>query len=125
MDAFLESQLAARGYSPERNVRVTPGDSRFDLDLLITRSDWRTAVLVEGGQAARIDLDLLKFIAFGRASTWSGPTYAALIVSDKLRRNITGNPNERAFDYARRLCRLFNASEPNIADLLVVEFQTN
>ena len=126
LDAFLDSKLVARGYSTQRNVLVISGSkSKFNLDLLITHSDWRTAVSVQGGVAARIDLDLLKFIAFGRASSWSGPTYAALVVSDKkLNRNITGNPDERAFDYLRRLCPLFYASEPDIADLLVVEYET-
>jgi hypothetical protein len=124
LDAFLEVELKARGYSLTRNVPVT-SDSRFDLDFLITRSNWRAAVLVEGGQAARVDLDLLKFVAFGRAIKWSGFTYAALVVSDKrLFRSITGTGTETAFDYARRLCRLFHAIEPNIADLLVVEFRT-
>jgi hypothetical protein len=124
LDAFLESWLVAGGYSTQRNVRVVSGSrSKFDLDLLVTHSDWRTAVSVQGGVAARIDLDLLKFIAFGRASPWSGPTYAALVVSDrKLGRNITGTVGEGAFDYLRRLCPLFYASEPDIADLLVVEF---
>src|SRR5438477_12012237 len=55
----------------EENVRVT-NDVRFDLDFVITSSDWRRAVLLEGGQAARLDLDLLKFAAYARASKWSG-----------------------------------------------------
>lgn len=125
LDAFLDSKLIARGYSTQRNVRVISGSkSKFDLDLLITHSDWRTAVSVQGGQAARIDLDLLKFIAFGRDNADAGPLYGALIVSDKkLLRNITGNKlGERAFDYLRRLWPLFHAAEPNIVDLLVVEF---
>lgn len=123
-DAFVQAQLAKRGYSSERNVRVADG-SRFDIDLLVEQPDWRAAISIQGGQAARIDLDLLKFIAFGRAKRDSKPVYAVLIASDKfLLRTITGTPDERAFDYARRLRPLFLASTSDVVDLLMVEFST-
>lgn len=123
LDAFVEAQLRSHGYACARNVRVV-GGSRFDVDLLIEQQDWRAAISIQGGQAARIDLDLLKFIALGRGGVRAErPTYAVLMVSDKsLLRTITGAQGERAFDYARRLRPLFLGSASEIADLFVVEF---
>ncbi|MDE3111777.1 MAG: hypothetical protein KGK34_02440 [Chloroflexota bacterium] len=84
---------------------------------------WRAAISIQGGQAARIDLDLLKLIAFARTHRSSMPIYGVLVLSDKvLLRTITGVKGERAFDYAQRLRRLFDAAASEIADVLVVEF---
>jgi hypothetical protein len=82
-------------------------------------------VLLEGGLAARVDLDLLKLIAWGRTIESANPCYGVLIASDKkLLRTITGARNERAFDYLRRLRPLFLGTGLNISDLLMVEFET-
>jgi len=125
LDKFFKAQLSSIGYSVESDrLRVTE-NARFDLDLLITEPDWRTAVLIEGGQAARVDLALLKFIVWGRNIDSPHSGYAALLVSDKkLLRTITGTTDEAAFDYLKRLRPLFSATAPNVADLLIVEFKS-
>jgi hypothetical protein len=99
--------------------------SKFDLDLLINGPNWRAAVLIEGGTAARVDLDLLKFLAWSKREDSVDTSFVALIASDKeLRRNITGTQGETVFDYLVRLRALFSAIDPKVADLLVVEFQS-
>lgn len=124
LDKFFKDQLLSRGYSvTSDNLRVAD-KCKFDIDLLITSSDWQAAVSIEGGQAARVDLDLIKFIAWAKKLKSSDVGYAILIGSDKkLSRNITGTTNEAAFDYLERLFPLFHATNPNITDLLVVEFK--
>jgi hypothetical protein len=83
------------------------------------------AVLIEGGQAARVDLDLLKFIAWSKRKNSPANSFAALIVSDKeLQRSVTGTTGETAFDYLARLFGLFRATGAEVADLLVVEFSS-
>jgi len=84
------------------------------------------AVLIECGQAARVDLDLMKFIAWGRTIEPPDLCYAVLIASDqKLLRTITGTPHEATFDYLRRLSPLFLGTGSNITDLLMIEFETS
>jgi hypothetical protein len=127
LDRFFKDQLLSRGYSVESDRLLVARNCRFDLDLLITGGtggNWVVAVLLEGGKAARIDLDLLKFIAWGRTIESRGLPYGVLIASDKkLSRTITGTPDETAFDYLRRLRPLFLGTESNITDILVIEFE--
>jgi hypothetical protein len=126
LDIYFADQLASRGYSVKRDRLWVVEKSKFDLDLLINGPNWRVAILIEGGQAARIDLDLLKFIAWSKRETSADTSFAALIVSDKkLRRNITGTAGETAFDYLVRLRGLFSATGPKVADLLVVEYESS
>jgi len=123
LDTYFANQLTSRGYSVKRDRLLVAENSKFDLDLLINGPNWRVAVLIEGGKAARIDLDLLKFIAWGRRENSPSTSFVALIASDKkLLRNITGTTKETAFDYLVRLNRLFSTINPKVADLLVVEF---
>lgn len=123
LDDCVEQELARRGYRAERNVRAV-GTSRFDIDLLVDHPEWRAAIAVEGGQAARVDLDLLKLIAFARSNRTTKPLYAALVASNKpLLRTITGTVGETVLDYAKRLRPLFAAAAVDVADLLVVEFE--
>ena len=122
LDAYVELQLRHRGYETTRDVHVARG-SRFDVDVLVDETDWSAAIAIEGGQAARIDLDLLRFIALAHERVASSALYGVLLVSDKvLLRSITGASGERAFDYARRLRPLFLVGAPPLADLLVLEF---
>lgn len=122
LDECVESLLKARGYPTMRNVRVA-ADAKFDLDVVVEDSEWTTGISIEGGTAPRIDLDLLKFVAFARATRQHKPLFGALIVSNKaLPSTITGEKGKRAFDYALRLRRLFLAATSDYADLLVVEF---
>lgn len=123
LDKFFAHQLKSRGYSVMSDHLLVAEECRFDLDLLINGPNWRVAVLIEGGKAARVDLDLLKFIAWGKRENSTDNSFAAFIASDKLLlRNITGTPGETAFDYLSRLRVLFSATSPRITDLLVVEF---
>jgi hypothetical protein len=125
LDRYFFDKLTAKGYSVNRDRLWVAANSKFDLDLLINGQNWRAALLIEGGKSARIDLDLLKFIAWGEKENSADTRYAALIASDKkLLRNITGTPDETAFDYLVRLRALFSATSPKVADLLVVEFQS-
>ena len=124
LDEFFKDQLSSRGYSVECERLRVAENCKFDLDLLISGSNSRTAVLLEGGKAARVDLDLLKLIAWGKRDRSADLAYAAFIVSDKqLSRTITGTPYETAFDYLKRLRPLFSATVPNLTDLLIVEFK--
>lgn len=125
LDIYFADQLASRGYSVKRDRLWVAEKSKFDLDLLINGPNWRAAVLIEGGKAARVDLDLLKFIAWSKRENSADTSFVALVASDKeLRRNITGTQGETAFDYLVRLRALFSATGPKVADLLVVEFQS-
>ena len=91
-DALVQKYLQECGYSTQRNVKVADG-SRFDMDVVVDHADWRAAISVQGGQAARIDLDLLKVIAFGRTRLDKKPLYGVVIASDKpLLKTITGTP---------------------------------
>ena len=123
LDIYFADQLESRGYSVKRDRLRVAEKSKFDLDLLINGPNWCAAILIEGGKAARIDLDLLKFIVWGKKENSADNSFVVLIASDKkLLRNITGTPSETAFDYLVRLCALFSAAGPKVADLLVVEF---
>lgn len=125
LDRFFKTRLSSKGYSVESERLWVTRNCKFDLDLLITGKNWVVAVLLEGGQAARVDLDLMKFIAWGRNIEPPDLCYGVLIASDKkLLRTITGTPNEAVFDYLRRLCPLFLGTGSNITDLLMIEFET-
>lgn len=125
LDRYFADQLTSKGYSVKRDRLWVADNSKFDLDLLINGPNWRAALLIEGGKAARVDLDLLKFIAWGEKENSADTRYVALIVSNKkLLQNITGTHNETAFKYLRRLRALFSATSPKLANLLVVEFQS-
>jgi len=125
LDRFFMSCLLSKGYSVKSDRLWVAQNCKFDLDLLITGKNWVVAVLLEGGQAARVDLDLMKFIAWSKTIESAGLCYGAIIASDKkLLRTITGTPNEAAFDYLRRLCPLFLGTGSKITDLLMVEFET-
>jgi len=125
LDIYFADQLASRGYSVRRDRLFVTEKSKFDLDLLISGPNWRVAVLIEGGKAARVDLDLLKFIAWGKKEDNASTSFVAFIASDKLLlRNITGTRSETAFDYLVRLRALFSAAAPKVADLLAVEFRS-
>ncbi len=124
LDRFFKTRLSSKGYSIESDRLWVARNCKFDLDLVITGKNWVVAILLEGGQAARIDLDLMKFIAWGRSIKPSDLCYGVLIASDKkLFRTITGTPNEAAFDYLRRLRPLFLGTGSNITDLLMIEFK--
>lgn len=125
LDKFFENRLLSKGYSVKSNQLWVTRNCKFDLDLLITGNNWVAAVLAEGGKGARVDLDLMKFIAWGKSLKSSRLRYGVLIVSDKkLLRSITGATNESAFDYVRRLCPLFLGTGSNITDLFIVEFKS-
>ncbi|MFH1716552.1 MAG: hypothetical protein ABIF19_04310 [Planctomycetota bacterium] len=125
LDKYFYSKLTSRGYSVKFDRLWVAEGSKFDLDLQITDSSWSVAILIEGGKAARIDLDLLKFIAWARKEHPPSTSFVSLIASDKeLHRNITGTRGETAFDYLARLCNLFRATGSEVANLLVVEFHS-
>jgi hypothetical protein len=125
LDRFFQNRLSSKGYAVKTDRLWVAQNCKFDLDLLITGRNWVVAVSLEGGKAARIDLDLMKFIAWGRNIEPPNLCYGVLIASNnKLLRTITGTTNEAAFDYLRRLSPLFLGTGSNLTDLLVVEFET-
>ena len=107
---------------------ITIWPTRFSLDLFIKGRSFGVAVEVETGKGARIELDLLKLMAFARQTSKAPdfPIYGWLLVSDKhLLRTTTGTQRETGFRYTKRVLRLLDLPASGLGDLLITEFPTS
>jgi|GEM_PF-5703563 len=115
--------LRGASYGIDEDVKVAP--TRFKIDGVIKRDGFWVACEVEEGKGARVELDLLKLMAFGRRTTEGLPIYGCLIVSDQpLQRSIVGRSDEAAFSYVKRVLRLLDLPNSGLDDLLILELPT-
>jgi len=116
--------LRNASYRIDEDAEVPP--TRFTIDGVIKSDGYWVACEVEEGKGARIELDLLKLMAFARRTTEGLPVYGCLIVSDKsLLRTTTGRADEAAFNYVKRVLRLLDLANSGLDDLLIVESPTS
>lgn len=112
--------LRNTSYRVDEDAEVPP--TRFTIDIVIKRDGYWVACEVEEGKGARIELDLIKLMAFGKRGTQSLPIYGCLIISDKpLLRTNTGRADEAGFNYIKRVLRLLDLPHTCLNDLLIVE----
>ena len=115
--------LRGASYGIDEDAEVPP--TRFTIDGVIKSDGFLVACEVEEGKGARIELDLLKLMAFGNRANGSSPVYGCLIVSDKsLLRTTTGRVDEAGFSYVKRVLRLLDLPHSGLDDLLIVESPT-
>ncbi len=121
----VQARLEIAGFHVEKEITVPP--TQFRVDLLIRHGGFCVPVEIETGRGARIELDLLKLMAFAKRIEKPSEfqIYGWLLVSDKyLSRTTTGTPKETGFNYVKRVLRLADLPASGLRDLLVVEFQT-
>ena len=116
--------LRNASYRIDEDAKVPP--TRFTIDGMIKNDGCWVACEVEEGKGARIELDLLKLMAFGKRAIEGLPVYGCLIVSDKsLLRTTTGRADEVGFSYVKRVLRLLDLPHSGLSDLLIVESPTS
>jgi len=116
--------LRNASYRIDEDTEIPP--TRFTIDGVIKSDEYWVACEVEEGKGARIDLDLLKLMAFGKRTTEGRLIYGCLISSDKpLLRTTTGRADEAGFNYVKRVIRLLDLPHSGLDDLLIVGFPTS
>lgn len=111
------------GWRLIRNDRVAQGP-KFANDFSLLGAGIAVSVEMEKGDRGRLDLDLIKMLAFA-ARHFPTPAFAVLIVPLRqvLTRNVTGSRTETAFDYLRRtLALLWRVGRANLEDVLVIGY---
>ena len=106
-----------------REDRVAQGP-RFANDFTLLHPSCAVSVEIEKGDRGRLDLDLLKMIAFA-ARHHPVPAFGVLIVPlrQKLARDVSGSKTETAFAYLRRtLALLWRSHRGNLEDVLVIGY---
>lgn len=125
-DGLLAARLVERlaaAWRLRRTERVAEGTG-FKNDFSLLGATGAVCVEIEKGQRGRLDLDLIKMLAFA-ARHYPLPAFGAMIVPLRrgLPRDVSGAANQTAFKYLdRTLSLLWGTHRGNLEDVLVIGY---